>query len=202
MSNTEQHLCVRLHYRNELAAVRSCYVIIGFIGALAAWVAAFGYLLIVALLLIAFLEFYAGIRADSRLRAAGRPPTWDWILTSKIEEQEPRYRPLRDSRVTVERRRSYRRPTSAAGSIVFNSPSRLCCLVENICSSGAKLALTNNETLPSTFCLLMPESHIGYLADVIWRSDNKVGVRITQQVAVELSIKAIAQPFELIEQAA
>ena len=200
MSNTEHHLPIRAHIRDDLAAVRSFYIVIAVIGGLTAWLAAFGPALIVALVLIGLLEFYAGVYADRRLQASARATTLAWILTSEIEEPQHQLPPVYGfsggDGVATERRRSVRRPISAEGYIVSNGRAlRLPCTIENISASGAKLVLVSNETIPNTFCLLMPESALVLLVEVMWQADGGVGVQITQQAALQLSNK----PMRFIE---
>ena len=76
-------------------------------------------------------------------------------------------------------RRSDRAPSDAPAMIGTEDDSfKAACIVCNLSEGGAKLMLEEPTPLPSEFVLfLRPDSPIGRRCHVIWRIENKIGVR-------------------------
>ena len=205
MPDAEYLLSVPVLRRNGHAAVRSFYVVIALVGGLTAWFTAISGVIPFALILIAALEFYAGIYADDKLRPVIPRPTSDWILTTHPDQEDAGSRSelaatwSRETR--TERRKSPRRPVYGHGIIVSPSSNRTGCVVENMSTDGAKLEIANNDTLPDAFFLATQTQGLGFWVRVIWRSGSTMGVQITQQAVMQLPI-ASGRHLELVEQAA
>src|SRR3977135_32176 len=76
-------------------------------------------------------------------------------------------------------RRSERTSSNTPGVIGAEDDSfRAACIVCNLSEGGAKLMLEEPTALPAEFVLfLRPDSPIGRRCHVIWRIENKIGVR-------------------------
>jgi hypothetical protein len=76
-------------------------------------------------------------------------------------------------------RRSERTSSNTPAVIGTEDDSfRAACIVCNLSEGGAKLMLEQPTPLPSEFVLfLRPDSPIGRRCHVIWRIENKIGVR-------------------------
>jgi hypothetical protein len=76
-----------------------------------------------------------------------------------------------------DRRRHRRREAAFRARIVFcNGSTAVPCLVQNISSSGAKLALVTAVDLPWHFELEIPQLALKVEARVVWRRAEQCGV--------------------------
>ena len=72
------------------------------------------------------------------------------------------------------------RTSSNASAVISNDDDsfRAVCIVCNLSEGGAKLMIEEPTALPAEFVLfLRPDSPIGRRCHVIWRIENKIGVR-------------------------
>lgn len=84
-----------------------------------------------------------------------------------------------NSRRTVERTRVLR---NAKILVPRNSPV-IHCTVQNITSAGACLTLANTHGLPATFDLTFEHGRTRRPCRVVWRTNDRVGVRFEQAAA-------------------
>ncbi len=83
-----------------------------------------------------------------------------------------------------EERRAERAKSLLRARIIYNHRlSTIDCVVKNISTSGAKLALGEAMTVPSEFDLDIPQKGKIYHARMIWRDANAIGVEFTQSEA-------------------
>jgi hypothetical protein len=62
---------------------------------------------------------------------------------------------------------------------IFNGgQSKVDCQIHNITKTGAKLTLSASIGLPRTFLLEIPSRRAVYKAEIIWRRQNIVGIRL------------------------
>ena len=83
---------------------------------------------------------------------------------------------------TLDRRKSLRQAHSIEGRIGYAGKYRLRCLILNISSIGAKLALKAPADLPAEFILSISRQDTGreYWARTTWRRGNVLGVAFTE----------------------
>lgn len=83
-----------------------------------------------------------------------------------------------------EHRREIRQRTFLKGRIIFNKgASTMDCLVRDMSSSGARLALTETSTLPESFELYIPQKEKTYRASLCWRRADGIGVNFVDDAA-------------------
>lgn len=83
-----------------------------------------------------------------------------------------------------EHRRESRQRVFLKGRITFNNgASRLDCLVRDLSSSGARLALSETTTLPEVFDLYIGQKDKTYRATLRWRREDGVGITFPEEVA-------------------
>jgi hypothetical protein len=82
----------------------------------------------------------------------------------------------------LERRKSSRQARSMEGRIGYAGKYRLRCLILNISSNGAKLALKSPANLPAEFILSISrqDAQREYWARTTWRRGNVLGVTFTE----------------------
>lgn len=79
-----------------------------------------------------------------------------------------------------DRRVSPRRRTLKAGRIVFGQLSRVFdCTIRNASETGALLLVPNSTGIPDEFLLYVDSEQTRQPAEVIWRQDDRVGIRFT-----------------------
>lgn len=84
-----------------------------------------------------------------------------------------------------ENRREPRQRTFLKGRIVFNNgASSMDCLVRDMSSAGARLALTETATLPEVFDLYIPQKERTYKANLRWRRSDGIGIAFVEEGAV------------------
>jgi hypothetical protein len=83
-----------------------------------------------------------------------------------------------------EHRREIRQRTFLKGRIIFNKgASSMDCLVRDLSSTGARLALSETTTLPENFELYIPQKERTYRATLCWRRADGIGIAFTDEAA-------------------
>lgn len=83
-----------------------------------------------------------------------------------------------------ENRRELRQRTFLKGRIVFNNgASSMDCLVRDLSSSGARLALSETTTLPEMFELYIPQKDRSYRSSLRWRRSDGIGITFVEEGA-------------------
>lgn len=76
-----------------------------------------------------------------------------------------------------EHRSEARQRVFLKGRISFNNgASSMDCLVRDLSTAGARLALTETATLPDVFDLYIPQKDRSFRSTLRWRRDDGVGV--------------------------
>jgi hypothetical protein len=84
--------------------------------------------------------------------------------------------PLRTEQEAMERRRHERRHVVVMGRIDTGSPHLTSCIVRDLTATGARLKVTDAETLPEHFRLMLqPSGHVTQ-ARIVWRGEGSCGV--------------------------
>lgn len=84
-----------------------------------------------------------------------------------------------------DKRKEARQRTFLKGRIIFNNgASSMDCLVRDLSSIGARLALTETATLPDTFDLFIPQKERTYRANLRWRRADGIGVAFVDETAI------------------
>lgn len=79
--------------------------------------------------------------------------------------------------ISAEHRQEVRQRVFLKGRIRFNNgASSMDCLVRDLSSSGARIALSETATLPEVFDLYIPQKERTYRATLRWRREDGVGV--------------------------
>ncbi|WP_346912560.1 PilZ domain-containing protein [uncultured Roseibium sp.] len=77
-------------------------------------------------------------------------------------------------------RKDTRMRTLKAGRIVYDRLSRVFdCTIRNASETGALLLVPSTTGIPSEFLLYMDSDHKRRPAEVIWRQDDRIGIRFT-----------------------
>jgi PilZ domain len=93
-----------------------------------------------------------------------------------------------------ERRQQIRERTFFGGTIAFNQrSSSMGCLVRNLTSQGAMLALANSATIPDKFDLNIERKARSFRARTAWRHVDEAGVEFVEEKAT-----AEPQPIETV----
>ncbi|GEP05429.1 PilZ domain-containing protein [Methylobacterium oxalidis] len=83
-----------------------------------------------------------------------------------------------------EHRRETRQRVFLKGRIIFNNgASSLDCLVRDLSSSGARLALSETTTLPDSFDLFIPQKDRTFRAQLRWRRPDGIGITFVDEQA-------------------
>jgi hypothetical protein len=83
-----------------------------------------------------------------------------------------------------DKRKEARQRTFLKGRIIFNNgASSMDCLVRDLSSTGARLALTETATLPDTFDLFIPQKDRTYKANLRWRRTDGIGIAFVDETA-------------------
>jgi len=91
----------------------------------------------------------------------------------------------------VENRKVERKRTVLRGTIIFNNRnSTVDCLVRNFATIGAKLAVDDLIGLPEMFELHIPQKGRSFMARIVWRAGNEVGVEFRDEAANKSSGQA------------
>jgi hypothetical protein len=81
-------------------------------------------------------------------------------------------------------RKELRQRTFLKGRIVFNNgASSMDCLVRDMSSSGARLALTQTAALPEVFELYIPVKDRSYRSSLRWRRSDGIGITFVEEGA-------------------
>ena len=92
-----------------------------------------------------------------------------------------------------ENRRESRQRTFLKGRIVFNNgASSMDCLVRDLSSSGARLALSETTTLPEMFELYIPQKDRSYRSSLRWRRSDGIGITFVEEGAQVVPAPAAA----------
>ncbi|MBD8892754.1 PilZ domain-containing protein [Roseibium litorale] len=79
-----------------------------------------------------------------------------------------------------ERRGSERRRTLKSGRIVFGGLSQVFnCTIRNTSDGGALLTLPSTMGVPSAFLLYIDNESTRRPVEVVWRTEDKLGIRYT-----------------------
>ncbi|WP_417684101.1 PilZ domain-containing protein [Roseibium sp.] len=82
--------------------------------------------------------------------------------------------------MTEERRNNNRKRTLKAGRIVFGGLSQVFnCTIRNTNETGALLTLPSTLGVPGSFLLYIDNESTRRPVEVVWRSEDKMGVRFT-----------------------
>jgi hypothetical protein len=76
----------------------------------------------------------------------------------------------------IERRRYRRILTQKAAKVVFHYNSVIDCTVRDLTDAGARLEIPSAGAVPQTFDLITQEPDGAHLCQVVWRSQDSVGV--------------------------
>jgi len=91
------------------------------------------------------------------------------------------------------RRFTRRQRTCLEGRIIFNHRhSTLDCIVHNLSSDGAKIALADYARLPDEFDIAICRKRETYNAKIIWRNTTEIGLRFlrpTNDNVVSIELK-------------
>jgi PilZ domain len=83
-----------------------------------------------------------------------------------------------------ERRQEVRERTFYGGEIAFNKrASSMGCLVRNLSSQGAMLALADTATIPDKFDLNIERKARSFRARTVWRRMDEAGVEFVEENA-------------------
>ncbi len=102
-------------------------------------------------------------------------------------------------------RRAERVKSFLRAQIIFNHRmSTIECVVKNISSQGAKIALGDSLSVPSEFELYIPQKGRSYRARLAWRDATAIGVEfITAEAqaaeAREMAGEALESRLEMLE---
>ncbi len=95
-----------------------------------------------------------------------------------------------------EHRRESRQRVFLKGRITFNnSASSLDCLVRDLSTTGARLAMSETTTLPEAFELYIAQKDKTYRATLRWRREDGVGVIFPEELARTMPV-AVAAPAD------
>ncbi len=79
-----------------------------------------------------------------------------------------------------DRRTTSRKRTLKAGRIVFAGLSQVFnCTIRNANETGALLVLPNSYSVPNTFLLYVDNECTRRPAEVVWRQEDRIGIRYT-----------------------
>jgi hypothetical protein len=80
---------------------------------------------------------------------------------------------------TLGRRTTPRRRVLLTALLVdLDNDMVVSCRIENVSDTGARIRLAEPRYLPPTFWLIAVTSGLAYLATVIWREDERLGVEV------------------------
>jgi hypothetical protein len=80
-----------------------------------------------------------------------------------------------------EHRKEMRQRVFLKGRIMFNhGASSMDCLVRDLSTSGARLALSETTTLPEVFDLYIPQKDRTYRSLLRWRREDGVGITFAE----------------------
>ncbi len=89
----------------------------------------------------------------------------------------------------VERRRSERAKSLLKAKIVFNNRmTSHDCVIKNISTHGARLAVSQSSTVPSEFDLVIPIKGKTYRAKMRWRDAEGMGVEFMEEAEARETI--------------
>ncbi|MDO9440029.1 MAG: PilZ domain-containing protein, partial [Beijerinckiaceae bacterium] len=97
-----------------------------------------------------------------------------------------------------DKRKEARQRTFLKGRIIFNNgASSMDCLVRDLSSIGARLALTETATLPDLFDLFIPQKERTYRASLRWRRTDGIGVAFVDETAAAAPVP-LAEPGAML----
>ena len=76
----------------------------------------------------------------------------------------------------VEKRVTHRDRVLKAGTIEFGGGA-IDCTVRNLSNSGAALDVNSPVGIPDKFALVLPTRGLHYACRVVWRGQNRIGVK-------------------------
>ena len=84
----------------------------------------------------------------------------------------------------LDRRQQNRDRVYYGGLIAFNARSSTAnCLIRNYSNGGAKLQLDTPLLVPDSMDIIIESKKIAFVADVVWRRGNEVGVVFRERIA-------------------
>lgn len=93
--------------------------------------------------------------------------------------------------MTTEHRREARQRVFLKGRVIFNNgASSMDCLVRDMSTTGARLALSESATLPEVFELYIPQKDRSFRATLRWRREDGVGLTFGDEAAKPASVAA------------
>ena len=76
----------------------------------------------------------------------------------------------------VEKRVTHRNRVFKTGTIEFGDGA-IDCTVRNLSNTGAALDVNSPAGIPDKFALMLPTSGLHFACRVIWRGQNRIGVK-------------------------
>lgn len=99
-----------------------------------------------------------------------------------------------------EKRREPRKRTFLKGRIVFNGgASSMDCLVRDMSTSGARIALDETMVLPERFMLEIPQKDRTFTAALRWRHEDGLGVVLDADAAAQDDAAQLRQRVAKLE---
>ncbi len=93
----------------------------------------------------------------------------------------------------AERLRSFLR-----AQIVFNNRmSTIDCIIKNISTTGAKIALNETLTVPTEFDVYIPQKGRGHHARLVWRDKDAIGIEFTDMQTQATEAPATTSEVEM-----
>jgi PilZ domain len=120
--------------------------------------------LVVEQILICMAQSMLVAAADSMPKRRGHVPNAGWRLLS--------WEPIMEELRRAERIRSFLR-----AQIIFNNRmSTIDCVIKNISTSGAKVALSSSLAVPTEFDIDIPQKGRSHRARLVWRDNDAIGI--------------------------
>ena len=86
--------------------------------------------------------------------------------------------------MSAEHRSETRQRVFLKGRVIFNNgASSMDCLVRDLSSTGARLAISESMTLPEVFELYIPQKDRSFRATLRWRRDDSIGVTFASEAS-------------------
>jgi len=74
-------------------------------------------------------------------------------------------------------RRSPRQKTFKGGAILYGLVPPIDCIIRNLSATGASIQVTDPASIPDAFQLLIKPDMTKRTCKVVWRSEERIGVR-------------------------
>lgn len=82
--------------------------------------------------------------------------------------------------------------------IVFNNRmSTIDCIIKNISTTGAKIALNETLTVPTEFDVYIPQKGRGHHARLVWRDKDAIGIEFTDMQTQATEAPATTSEVEM-----